>query len=199
MVIEKARPISDAIFFQLVKPFLFVDANLVTLLAFLWSVLAVYFYFKDLLIWAALCVIMNGVFDVVDGKIAKSKKTAKPFGIFLDPAFDRLSDMMVIVGIAVSPYCGLELGFVLVIVTFLVSYFGTLGLQMKVGRVSGGLVSRGDRIMIMITATIVQHFLRNPFYGRFLLEWIVIILIATSAISVIQRLLTITNRLKHES
>src|SRR5688572_13105874 len=51
--------------------------------------------------WAGVVLIIANVFDMLDGNVARQTGTVTRFGGFLDSTLDRLSDMVVFVGIMV--------------------------------------------------------------------------------------------------
>lgn len=52
--------------------------------------------------WAGLTVLVAGIFDLLDGQVARKGKTASKFGALLDSAVDRYSEIFIWFGIAVS-------------------------------------------------------------------------------------------------
>ena len=51
--------------------------------------------------WAGFVVILAGLFDMVDGRVARITNTVTPFGAFFDSVIDRYSDMAVYIGLLV--------------------------------------------------------------------------------------------------
>lgn len=197
MVAEKGRKIVDGVMVKLARNLLFLDANFISLLSFTFSIVAAFLIVFELLLLSLLAIFLTGFFDVLDGKIAKTKAPT-PFGIWLDPIIDRLSDMAIILGIGFSRYCDMTVSIITVVITFLISYVGTLGLEMKLGRVSGGLVSRADRVIIISLSIILQFFFSDLVYGRYILNWGLLFLLSASVISFLQRLAVVIKKLNEK-
>src|SRR5689334_24833004 len=51
--------------------------------------------------WAGICLIVANLFDMLDGQVARLSGRVTRFGGFLDSSLDRLSDMVVFVGLMV--------------------------------------------------------------------------------------------------
>src|SRR5205809_6794492 len=51
--------------------------------------------------WAGIVLIVANLFDMLDGQVARMSGRVTSFGGFLDSSLDRLSDMMVFVGLMV--------------------------------------------------------------------------------------------------
>jgi CDP-diacylglycerol--glycerol-3-phosphate 3-phosphatidyltransferase len=51
--------------------------------------------------WAGIVLIVANLFDMLDGKVARSTGNVTKFGSFLDSSLDRLSDMFAFVGIMI--------------------------------------------------------------------------------------------------
>src|SRR5215510_730381 len=51
--------------------------------------------------WAGVLLIVAGLFDLLDGSLARASGQVTPFGAFLDSVIDRYSDLVVLLGIVV--------------------------------------------------------------------------------------------------
>jgi CDP-diacylglycerol--glycerol-3-phosphate 3-phosphatidyltransferase len=56
-----------------------------------------YGYFR----WAACVIIFAGLFDMLDGRVARVSNRVTPFGGFLDSVLDRYSDLSLLIGLLV--------------------------------------------------------------------------------------------------
>ncbi|MCA1590538.1 MAG: CDP-alcohol phosphatidyltransferase family protein [Acidobacteria bacterium] len=107
--------------------------------------------------WAGVVLIVANVFDMLDGNVARSTGNVTKFGGFLDSTLDRLSDMVVFVGIMVfyagnSPQHSLlnvTLAGVAMMAAVLVSYSTArsegLGVKANVG-----FLQRPERVVLVI-------------------------------------------------
>ncbi|UCD04356.1 MAG: CDP-alcohol phosphatidyltransferase family protein [Candidatus Woesearchaeota archaeon] len=166
-----------------------IDPNKITTLALIVAIIAGYFFYSGNILLAAIFVLLNGFLDVLDGRIAKKYGTTK-FGDFLDHTVDRLADVAILVGIALSEFVPVELGFAALVSLLLVSYLGTQSQAITHKRVYSGMVGRADRLVIISIASIL-----NIFYGKALYYGIWLILIL-SIFTFIQRFLICKNTIK---
>ncbi|ACM56934.1 CDP-alcohol phosphatidyltransferase family protein [Halorubrum lacusprofundi] len=96
----------------------------------------------------ALCVLLNGWLDLVDGALARHLEVSSDGGDLLDHVLDRYADIAVIAGFTV----GIEsyaLGFAAVTGVLMTSYMGTQIQAVGIGREYGGLLGRADRLALM--------------------------------------------------
>jgi len=139
-----------------------VSPNTLSWTAFLAAVLAAVSFFIGggiLLLAAAALVILNGLFDALDGKVAKLTGTASVRGDFLDHVLDRYADVVMLAGIAFSVYCPIWLGLLAIVGVLLSSYMGTQAQAVGLGRQYGGVLGRADRLVILVIATLLQAIL----------------------------------------
>lgn len=70
---------------------LFITPNRVSYLGFLFALAVAPVYYADQLLLVALCVVLNGIFDFLDGMVAKIQNDATNWGKFLDALLDKVS------------------------------------------------------------------------------------------------------------
>ena len=78
-----------------------VSANVASLIGFAIGLLAINFLALNLYFYALLCVLLNRMFDSVDGAIARKSKVTE-FGVFLDATLDYVFYTGVIFGFALA-------------------------------------------------------------------------------------------------
>lgn len=105
---------------------------------------------------AFLFVLLNSLFDSMDGKIARKKGIESPLGDFTDHVLDRYADLFMLGGIAFGPYCSVELGLLAITGVFMGSYMGTQAQAVGAGRNYGGILGRADRLVLLMLFTLVQ-------------------------------------------
>jgi CDP-diacylglycerol--glycerol-3-phosphate 3-phosphatidyltransferase len=108
---------------------------------------------------AGVVMLLGGLFDALDGAVARESNRMSAFGAFLDSTLDRLSEAAIFVGIiffysaAARPYEALLAGIAMTF-SLLTSYARAraegLGIECKVG-----LLERAGRIAILSVFTIV--------------------------------------------
>ncbi len=65
------------------------------------SLLAAWVYGVGPLGWAALLLLVAGVFDLLDGAVAREGRRMSRFGAFLDSTMDRVSEIIVFLGLLI--------------------------------------------------------------------------------------------------
>lgn len=143
-------------------PFLFrrpIDANALTVLGTVVSLGASVAFGLGEFEWAGALMLAGGVFDLVDGVIARHFGTTSAFGAFLDSTLDRLADMTLLVGIAVHYGNEGQTVYLLLtcwalVATVLVSYAKARA-EHWLPQVDGGLLERGERIGLLAIGAIL--------------------------------------------
>jgi phosphatidylglycerophosphate synthase len=115
-----------------------------------------------LFLGVGLLIFFSGVFDVLDGAVARKTKRASVRGDFLDHVFDRYADVAILVGLAVSGFVYLPLGLFALVSLLLTSYMGTQAQAVGQGRLYGGLLGRADRLLILAAAAFLEFDLSLP-------------------------------------
>ncbi|QKY18147.1 CDP-alcohol phosphatidyltransferase family protein [Halorubrum sp. CBA1229] len=153
MTLDRYRSVAD----RLLGPWVRAAARLglspdqVSVLAFGVAVAAAgAFAVGDPLFYAvgAVCVLLNGWLDLVDGALARHLEVSSDGGDLLDHVLDRYADIAIIAGftVGVEAYA---LGFLAVTGVLMTSYMGTQIQAVGIGREYGGLLGRADRLALM--------------------------------------------------
>ncbi len=98
-------------------------------------------------------ILVGGVFDLVDGVIARHHGIATAFGAFLDSTLDRLADMAILLGVMLHYAARGDAGTVLLggvalIASVLTSYAKARAEQF-LPSFEGGFLERGERLTIL--------------------------------------------------
>ena len=142
--------------------------------------------------WGALWLLISGILDILDGKVARRSGTASAFGAFFDSTLDRLGEAVLFCGIAIYfvtaagqrwPILGLSVSLLALSGSFLVSYARAraegLGLDCAVG-----IAQRPERIVGLGVPTL---FLGAGPHGWLLLGLMLVLAVANT-ITVVQRI-----------
>ncbi len=78
-----------------------VHPNILTLIGMLINIFAMILFAKGIFTYAALVVIFAGIFDMVDGEVARRTKRETKFGAFFDSVIDRYSDVLLLLGLII--------------------------------------------------------------------------------------------------
>jgi CDP-diacylglycerol--glycerol-3-phosphate 3-phosphatidyltransferase len=138
--------------------------------------------------------LLSGIFDILDGQVARQGGKMTTFGAFYDSTLDRIGEGAVFTGLIFYFLTGplpaplkspaIAAGLVALVASLLVSYTRAraeaLGVECKVG-----IASRAERILLLGLPALA--FGAGPWRAGVLLFWIVAVLALVSAITVIQR------------
>lgn len=134
-----------------------VHPNLLTTLGFLVTCSAGLAFHLNQVQVAGLLVLLGGLFDIFDGRVARRSGLASVFGSFYDSTLDRISEVVVFVGI-LSLYNDyrLELGDVGMIYTVVLVIAGSMMVSYTRARAEGlgldckvGLMQRPERVVLI--------------------------------------------------
>jgi len=75
--------------------------NILTFIGFVINLVAAYLFAYGYFRWAACVIILAGLFDMLDGRVARVTHRVTPFGGFLDSVLDRYSDLSLLIGLLV--------------------------------------------------------------------------------------------------
>jgi len=200
MVIENQRGNIDPILSVIAKRFSKINPNALTWISLIFAFIAgLFFFFSSpklesinyYLFGAALFVFLNGLFDAIDGKVAKLTNKASKRGDFLDHAIDRYADVFMVGGLALSSWCDTRIGLLAIVGMLLTSYMGTQAQAIGHKRDYSGLLGRADRLVLLMISPIIQHLLIHYNFQMplnfSLLEWVLIYFAVMGNITAVQR------------
>ena len=134
-----------------------VSPNLLTTIGFVVTTTAAFFFHLGQIRMGGFLVLMGGIFDLLDGRVARETGRTSRTGAFYDSTLDRFSEMMVFVGLAsfyhTSRVPGEGFGMIYAVMlamggSLMVSYTRAraegLGLECR-----GGLMERTERILLL--------------------------------------------------
>jgi len=200
MVLDTQRENVDPFFMAIAKRFSKIDPNVLTWLSMVFAIIAgLFFYFSSkefesvnfFLCAAVIFVSLNGLFDAIDGKVAKLTNKVSKKGDFLDHALDRYADVFMVGGLALSSWCDTRIGLLAIVGMLLTSYMGTQSQAVGYQREYSGLLGRADRLAILMVTPVIQHMLlysniQMP-WGISLLSWVLIYFAVVGNITAVQR------------
>jgi len=98
-------------------------------------------------------ILAGGLFDLVDGVIARHHGTATAFGAFLDSTMDRLADMAILLGVMLHFAGRGDAGTVLLagvaLIAAVLTSYAKARAEQWVRSFEGGLLERGERLFIL--------------------------------------------------
>jgi len=136
---------------------------------------------------ASIMLLISGFFDIVDGSVARVSKRATSRGAFLDSNFDKISEALIFIGIAIGGLSSPILAMIALSTSILVSYIRaraeSLGIELK----GVGIGERAERLLILSICGFI------PISGS--VQWGIIIIIILSSFSFIQRFWFVLKRI----
>ena len=81
--------------------FLRINPNRLTFLGFVMSIITAFSFARGNFVAAGIILIIAGLFDMVDGIVARMTDSETPFGGFFDSVMDRYSDLIIYLGLII--------------------------------------------------------------------------------------------------
>jgi CDP-diacylglycerol--glycerol-3-phosphate 3-phosphatidyltransferase len=140
-----------------------VHPNLLSTAGFLITCTSGFFFHQHHVRTAGALILVGGLFDILDGTVARRTGLASPFGAFYDSTLDRLSEIIVYLGL-LSLYNDyrLELGDVGMIYAVMLAMAGSLMISYTRARAEGvgipcdvGLMQRAERVILIGLASVL--------------------------------------------
>lgn len=203
MTFNTLRPFASKIIEPLADFFIRyeVSPNAVSIVSLICAFFAgVSFYYspasREFILLAGILVILNSIFDALDGVIARKSNKATPRGDFLDHVIDRYSDVFIICSIFFAGYASWQVGVAAIVGVLLTSYLGTQAQALNLGRYYGGIMGRADRLVVIILAAFGNFAFPVLIAGFSILGWAVTLIAVTSHVTAVQRIYYIWKELR---
>ena len=151
------QPIIDAMVRRRVHP------NVLSTMGFLVTMSSAFAFGYNHIRTAGVLILLGGVFDIFDGRVARATGLASQFGAFYDSTLDRISEIAVYVGL-LSLYNDYhpELGDVGTIYAIMLAMAGSLMVSYTRARAEAlgidckvGLMQRGERVVMIGLAALI--------------------------------------------
>jgi CDP-diacylglycerol--glycerol-3-phosphate 3-phosphatidyltransferase len=190
-----------------------IHPNILSIAGLLLSAAAGLIYCHGSFFWAAWVVVLAGICDSLDGRIARQTNKKSDFGAFFDSTLDRYSDMFLFIGLAyyfaggrpflvphqsggspdVSAWTVMAIVFAIA-GSFMVSYTRAraegLGMECKTG-----MMQRPERITLLVIGSLLGSI---PVVGILLLQLVLLALAVSTNLTAVYRIMFIKNRMHHE-
>jgi CDP-diacylglycerol--glycerol-3-phosphate 3-phosphatidyltransferase len=138
-----------------------VHPNVLTFIGLLINIWAAFLFAYGKFVSAGLVVIGAGLFDMVDGRVARETNRVTRFGGFFDSVLDRYSDLALLVGLLVY-YASINRFFYVVLTaivmtgTVLISYARARA-ENTIARCKVGFLERPERVVLMIIGALANR------------------------------------------
>jgi len=136
-----------------------------------------------LLILAPLLMLTSGIFDALDGAIARIYGEDTSFGGFFDSLLDRYADAVILSGIILGGLTEVTWGIAALMGSLLVSYSRARAEAAGVKMESVGLAERAERIVLLALASFLSYIWIDA------LNWGILFLAIVTNLTVVQRVI----------
>jgi len=126
-----------------------------TVIGLLFAFLAFIFYSGGHPFVGGLLLAVSGFFDVLDGSVARATGRTSQRGAFLDSTLDRVSEVVVFLGVLVGGYASPFLVLVALSLSLLVSYTRAKGDALGVSLAGIGVGERSERLVVLIATSLL--------------------------------------------
>ena len=138
-----------------------VNPNFLTFIGFGINLLAAYLFAYGYFRWAALTIILAGVFDMTDGRVARLEGRVTPFGGFYDSVMDRYSDLCLLIGLVIyygriNRFQYVSLVAVAMIGSVMVSYSRARA-ENVIPSCKAGFLERPERVVLIIIGALFDR------------------------------------------
>lgn len=107
---------------------------------------------------AGIVMFLAGLFDLVDGVVARHFGISTTFGGFLDATLDRFVDMVVLLGIVLyysrTDAQGLAVLTAYVLICTVLTSYAKARAELHLPRLPGGMLERGERMAIVVVGAV---------------------------------------------
>lgn len=138
-----------------------IHPNVLTFFGLVINIWAAFLFAAGSFRWGGVVVIGAGLFDMVDGRVARETNQVTRFGAFFDSVLDRYSDLGVLVGLLVY-YASINRNFYVVLTaivmtgTVMVSYTRARA-ENLIPRCKVGFLERPERVVLVIVGALFDR------------------------------------------
>jgi len=138
-----------------------VHPNVLTFMGLVINIWAAFLFAGGRFVWAGIVLIGAGLFDMVDGRVARETNRVTRFGGFFDSVIDRYSDLAVLVGLlvyyaSINRYFYVVLTAVVMTGTVMVSYTRARA-ENTIPRCKVGFLERPERVVLIIIGALFNR------------------------------------------
>jgi CDP-diacylglycerol--glycerol-3-phosphate 3-phosphatidyltransferase len=138
-----------------------IHPNVLTFLGLVINIYAAYLFAAGHFRWAGVVVIGAGLFDMVDGRVARASGQVTRFGGFFDSVLDRYSDLALLMGLLVY-YASINRAFYIVLTAIvmtgsvMVSYTRARA-ECTIPKCKVGFLERPERVVLIIIGALFDR------------------------------------------
>ncbi|MFX1498582.1 MAG: CDP-alcohol phosphatidyltransferase family protein [Promethearchaeota archaeon] len=160
-----------------------VSPNLATCIMLLFSLLSFFLlvFFSSLLLFS-IFVFLTGLFDGIDGAIARLTNKSSAFGGFFDSIMDRISEFVIFLALLLYSWQNVLWNIIDVKIIIIISFIGTLmisylrarGEVIVKGNFDFGLMARSERLFYLFITMLLSSFIQ--LINEFLFVFMILVL-----------------------
>lgn len=138
-----------------------IHPNVLTFLGLVINIIAAFLFARGSFRWAGVVVIGAGLFDMVDGRVARATDRVTVFGGFFDSVLDRYSDLALFMGLLVY-YASINRFFYIVLTAIvmtgsvMVSYVRARA-ECTIPKCKVGFLERPERVVLIIIGALFNR------------------------------------------
>jgi CDP-diacylglycerol--glycerol-3-phosphate 3-phosphatidyltransferase len=138
-----------------------IHPNVLTFLGLVINIVAAYLFAAGSFRWAGAVVVGAGLFDMVDGRVARETNRVTRFGGFFDSVLDRYSDLALLMGLLVY-YASIDRFFYVVLTAIvmtgsvMVSYTRARS-ENTIPKCKVGFLERPERVVLLIIGALFDR------------------------------------------
>jgi len=138
-----------------------VNPNVLTYIGLCINIFATVLFARGLFFWAGAVMLFGGMFDMLDGAVARISRRVTRFGGFLDSVIDRYSDMLMLFGLLIW-YAKVDRLFYVgltgmaIIGSVMISYTRARA-ESLIPRCKVGFLERAERVVLLIIAALTDR------------------------------------------
>jgi CDP-diacylglycerol--glycerol-3-phosphate 3-phosphatidyltransferase len=146
-----------------------ITPNMLTLFGFVLNAVVAYLLATDHLVAGGVMMIFAGLFDMLDGALAKITNRVSQFGAFLDSVVDRYSEAVILFGLLLYYYNQPNNGGLIQIILIYTILVGSMMISYSRARAGAlnianevGIMARPERIIILAIGLLFRTVLLDP-------------------------------------
>ncbi len=156
---------------------LMISPNNLTLIGLAINIVGAVLFAKGLFFWGGLVVILAGLFDIMDGEVARRTKRVTKFGAFFDSVIDRYSDVVLLLGLVIW-YAKLNSMFYvgltgIVLIGSLMTSYTRARAESLIPSCKVGFLERPERIVLLILGSLFNRMAQVLWVMAILSNWTV--------------------------
>jgi CDP-diacylglycerol---glycerol-3-phosphate 3-phosphatidyltransferase len=138
-----------------------INPNFLTLAGLVITLLAAFYLARGRFVEAGIVIIFSGIFDMLDGRVARITHNVTKFGAFFDSVLDRYSDMVIFVGLMVYYAKGQRLTYMIlsgiVMMGSVMTSYTRARAESLIPLCKVGFMERPERLVLLIIGTLFNR------------------------------------------